>query len=174
MTVHNLLHDVRTLILRKILQFLESQASFWYMIWWVSDVMFPTKSERKVSQPRKKSWQSLNATVLQAQYLRRPGEESRRTSAISCATWLGPSLSWRALWGRLLRSSRTTQLSASQQPWELQNLPPRRLKTALSNNEFVALYPHPPSKLLSPILPLYLLCRHWHLHCQFNCLPSKS
>ena len=120
MTAHDFLHDFCRLILQKILQLLESRGSFWYMIWWVYYVMFPTQSKREVSQPRKKQ-QSLHTSVLQAHYLHWPGEESRHTSAISCPTWLGPRLIRRALWRRLLRSSKATQLSASWQPWKLQN-----------------------------------------------------
>jgi hypothetical protein len=53
-TDHNFLHDVHPLILQKILQSLKSRVSHWYMIWWVSDIIFPIKSVQEVNLPPKK------------------------------------------------------------------------------------------------------------------------
>ena len=105
----------------------------------------PPKVSEK-SADHKKMPQLLHATVLQAQYLHWPDEDMQHTNAISCPTWLGPRLSWMALWRRLLRSSRATGLSASRQPRELQNSPTRRPKTTLFNNKSAKWYPHPRSK----------------------------
>ena len=75
------------------------------IIWYDGSMMScsPPKVCKK-SADHKIMPQSLHTTVLQAQYLHWPGEESWHTSAISCPTWLGPRLSWRALcegcWGQ--------------------------------------------------------------------------